>query len=56
MMIAGALTIITAVFMESSFGAAMTALGYIIFASIFTVIYAHKVYVQEKENEKGRQA
>ena len=50
-MFAGVLTIITAVLMKSSFGAAMVMLGYIIIASIITVIYAHKVYVQELELE-----
>ena len=43
-MIAGVLTIITAVFMKNSFGATMISLGYIILASVVTVIYAHKVY------------
>ena len=43
-MIAGVLTIMTAVIMKSSFGATMIALGYIILASIVTVVYAHKVY------------
>ena len=51
-MIAGVLTIITAVLMKSSIGATMVMLGYIIIASIVTVIYAHQVYVKEKENEE----
>lgn len=40
--------------MQSSFRAMMVMLGYIIIASVITVIYAHKVYVQElKSEEKG---
>ena len=44
---AGALTIITAVFMKNSFGATMVSLGYLCAASILTVIYAYKVYKSE---------
>lgn len=51
-MIAGVLTIITAVLMQSSFRAMMVMLGYIIIASLITVIYAHKVYVQELKSEE----
>lgn len=51
-MIAGVLTIITAFLMKNSFGATMIMLGYIILASIITVIYAHKVY--KKEITEGR--
>ena len=54
--IAGILTIILAVFLKSSFGSTIAALGLVILASIVTVIYAHKVYVQETEAEKGRKA
>lgn len=52
MIIAGILTIITAVLMKNSFGAAMTAVGYICAASAVTMIYAHKVYVEEIKLEK----
>ncbi len=31
----------------------MTALGTVILASVLTLVYAHKVYVQEIESEKG---
>lgn len=50
---AGLLTIITAVFMKSSIGATMAALGYICLASILTVAYAHKVYIGERELEQN---
>ena len=46
-MIAGVLTIITAVLMKSSFGATMVSLGYLCIASILTLVYAHKVYKTE---------
>lgn len=49
----GLVTIITAVFMKSSIGATMAALGYICLASILTVAYAHKVYIEERELEKN---
>jgi len=52
-MIAGVLTIILAVFMKNSFGATMGALGLVIMATIVTIIYAHKVYIQEIEAKKG---
>lgn len=52
-MIAGVVTIIMAVVMKNSFGAAMSAVGSVILASVVTLIYAHKVYVQEIESEKG---
>ena len=53
MILGGLLTIVTAVFMKSSIGATMAALGYICLASIITVAYAHKVYVEERELEKN---
>ena len=53
MILGGLLTIITAVFMKSSIGATMAALGYICLASIITVAYTHKVYVRERELEKN---
>lgn len=52
-MIAGVVTIIMAVLLKNSFGAAMAAVGAVILASVVTLIYAHKVYVQEIETEKG---
>ena len=52
-MIAGVVTIIMGVVMKNSFGAAMSAVGSVILASVVTLIYAHKVYVQEIESEKG---
>ena len=52
-MIAGVVTIIMAVLLKNSFGAAMAAVGAVILASVVTLIYAHKVYVQEIESEKG---
>lgn len=56
-MVAGVLTIITAVLMKNSFIATMVMLGYILIASIMTVIYSHKVYVRERESEnKGEQS
>ena len=47
LIIAGVLTIITAVFMKNSFAATMVSLGYLLLATAVTVIYAHKVYIQE---------
>jgi uncharacterized membrane protein len=52
-MIAGVVTIIMAVVMKNSFGAAMAAVGSVILASVVTLVYAHKVYIQEIESEKG---
>ncbi len=43
-MIAGVLTIITAVIINNSFGATLISLGYLYFATILIAIYAHKVY------------
>ena len=53
LMIAGVVTIIMAVLLRNSFCAAMAAVGAVILASVVTLIYAHKVYVQEIESEKG---
>ena len=50
--IAGVLTILTAVFMKNSFAAVMIAVFYIILASIASVAYAHRVY--RKEKAEGR--
>lgn len=52
-MIAGVVTIIMAAIVKNSFCAAMAAVGAVILASAVTLIYAHKVYVQEIESEKG---
>ena len=52
-MIAGVVTIIMAVLLKNSFGAAMASVGAVILASAVTLIYAHKVYVQEIESKKG---
>ena len=52
-MIAGVVTIIMAVILKNSFGAAMAAVGTVILAAVVTLVYAHKVYVQEIESEKG---
>ena len=52
-MIAGVVTIIMAVILKNSFGAAMAAVGAVILAAVVTLVYAHKVYVQEIESEKG---
>ena len=55
-MIAGVVTIIMAVLLKNSFGAAMAAVGAVILASAVTIIYAHKVYVQEIESKKEGKA
>ena len=52
-MIAGVVTIIMAMILKSSFGAAMVAVFAVILASVVTLVYAYKVYVQEIEFEKG---
>jgi uncharacterized membrane protein len=54
MVTVGILTIITAAFMSNSFMAAMIMLGYLCAATIITVVYAHKVYIQELESEGKR--
>ena len=53
LMIAGALTILIAVFMKNTVGAMMAMLALVVSAAVVTVIYAHKVYVQEIKAEKG---
>ena len=47
LMIAGVLTIITAVLMKNSFGATMVSLGYWCVAALLTTFYAYKVYKSE---------
>ena len=51
--IAGALTIITALLMKSAGGTTMAMLGYLILATIATLVYAYRVYVQEKNSERN---
>ena len=55
-MAAGAATIIMAVLLKNSFGAAMAAVGAVVLASLVTLVYAHKVYLQEIESEKRGKA
>ena len=50
--IAGIVTIIMAVILKNSFGAAMATVGAVILAALVTLVYAHKVYVQEIDSEK----
>lgn len=52
-MVAGVLTIITAVLLKNSFAVAMIGLGYILLASVITIIYARKAYKDEIESERG---
>jgi uncharacterized membrane protein len=54
MAMAGIFTIITAVCMRNSFGATMVMLVYLCVTAIITVVYAHKVYIQELESEGKR--
>ena len=53
LIISGILTIITAVLLKSSFGAILAALGFVILASIVTVLYSHSVYLREIKDGKG---
>ena len=53
LMIAGVLTILLAVLLQSDLGALAATLGPVLLALIATLIYAHRVYVQEIEREKG---
>lgn len=52
-MVAGVVTIIITVILNNSFGAAMSAVGAVILAAVATLVYTHKVYVQEIKSEKG---
>ncbi len=45
-----------AVLLKNSFGAAMAAVGAVVLASLVTLVYAHKVYLQEIESEKRGKA
>ena len=53
LVIAGILTIILAVVVKSFSVALICALGLVALTSIISVIYAHKVYIQEINKEKG---
>ena len=50
--IAGVITIILAVIFNSFLGAVIAAAGAVTLATVLTLVYAHKVYVQEIESEK----
>jgi uncharacterized membrane protein len=52
-MIAGVVTIVMTVILKNSFGAAMAAASAVLLASVITLVYAHKVYVQEIGSEQG---
>jgi uncharacterized membrane protein len=52
-MLVGVVTILMALILKSSFGAAMASTGTLIVATVVALVYAHKVYVQEKASEKG---
>ena len=52
-MIVGVVTIVMTVILKNSFGAAMAAASAVLLASVITLVYAHKVYVQEIGSEKG---
>lgn len=51
-MAAGVVTIFIAVILNNSFGAAMAAAGAVMLAVVVTLVYSHKVYVQEIISEK----
>lgn len=55
MILSGIVTIIMAAVMKNSFVAAMIAVGTVLLASAATLVYAHKVYVQEIESEGGKE-
>ena len=55
MMAAGVLTILLALIMKNSFVAAMSAIGSLLLATTATVIYAYKIYMQEKDAKEGDQ-
>ena len=50
---AGILTVALGLFMENSFAAAMASLGLVILAAAVTVICGYRVYLREREAEKG---
>ena len=49
----GAVAIVSALVMKSSFAAFMVTIGCGVVVTIATLVYAHKVYTQEIEKEKG---
>ena len=49
--IVGILTIITAAVFSDSFGATMIMIFYLVAGSVITIVYAYKVYREEKESE-----
>ncbi len=51
--IAGIVTIIMALIMDNSLWATIATVGVLLLASIVTLVYAHKVYMQEIKYEKG---
>ena len=51
-MAAGVVTIFIAAILNNSFGAAMAAVGAVMLAVVVTLVYSHKVYVQEIISEK----
>lgn len=51
-MAAGVVTIFIAAILNNSFGAAMAAAGAVMLAVVVTLVYSHKVYVQEIISEK----
>ena len=53
--ISGIVIIIMAAIMKNSFVADMAAVGTVILASTATLVYAHKVYVQEIKSERGKE-
>ena len=55
LILAGILTIITAVLLKNSFAAMLLMLGYLLAAVILSLIYAHKVYIEELKAEKEKE-
>ncbi len=49
----GLLTVALGLFMRNSFAAAMASLGLMLLAVAVTVIYGYRVYLREREAEKG---
>ena len=50
LVISGVLTVITGAFMKNSFAATMVSLGYLLLSVIISLIYARRIYLQEKKN------
>ncbi|MCR4673459.1 MAG: SdpI family protein [Lachnospiraceae bacterium] len=51
-MIAGVLSILTALVMENSFASSMISVLYLVLASVATLVYSYGVYKEEREKEK----